>query len=165
MGTPSRRSKSSVPGFFSTARILFDNALQMIGLSDGLDGAPLVQGVNTYKGNFAKLLAGVAKGNLQELAGGPLFLLLWKYYKKYGPVYKLAFGPKSFIVISDPTMVKHVLKDNPTNYDKGILAEILEPVMGKRPYSSRPRNLESTTKSYCTRFSQEMAQCHDGTIR
>lgn len=128
---PEVEVKTSPPGFFSTARILLDNALQMMGLSEGLDGAPLVQGVNTYQGSFGKLLAGVAKGNLQELAGGPLFLLLWKYYEKYGPVYKLAFGPKSFIVVSDPTMVRHVLKDNPSNYDKGILAEILEPVMGK----------------------------------
>ena len=28
-------------------------------------------------------------------------------------------------------MVKHILKDNPLNYDKGILAVILEPIMGK----------------------------------
>lgn len=28
-------------------------------------------------------------------------------------------------------MVKHILKDNPHNYDKGILAEILYPIMGK----------------------------------
>ena len=60
---------------FHQGRILFDNALQMMGLSEGLDGAPLVQGVNTYKGSFGKLLAGVAQGSLQELAGGPLFLL------------------------------------------------------------------------------------------
>ena len=128
---PEVKVKKTAPGMFSSGRILFDNALQMMGLSEGLDGAPLVQGVNTYKGSFGKLLAGVAQGSLQDLAGGPLFLLLEKYYKAYGPVYKLAFGPKSFIVISDPAMVRHILKDNPTNYDKGILAEILEPVMGK----------------------------------
>ena len=128
---PEVQVKKNAPGMFSSGRILFDNALQMMGLSEGLDGAPLVQGVNTYKGSFGKLLAGVAQGSLQELAGGPLFLLLEKYYKQYGPVYKLAFGPKSFIVVSDPAMVRHILKENPTNYDKGILAEILEPVMGK----------------------------------
>ncbi|CAN0269998.1 unnamed protein product, partial [Discosporangium mesarthrocarpum] len=48
-----------------------------------------------------------------------------------GPVYKLAFGPRSFIVVSDPVMAKHVLKSNVGDYDKGVLASILEPIMGK----------------------------------
>ena len=46
-------------------------------------------------------------------------------------MYKLLFGPKSFIVISDPTIAKHILRDNAKAYDKGLLAEILEPIMGK----------------------------------
>ena len=73
-------------------------------------------------------------------------------------MYKLAFGPKAFIVVSDPVVVRHLLKvrpqrqghprarprasrpaagdrlpaqDNAFNYDKGVLAEILEPIMGK----------------------------------
>ncbi|CAN0144668.1 unnamed protein product, partial [Discosporangium mesarthrocarpum] len=50
---------------------------------------------------------------------------------QFGSAYKLCFGPKSFIVISDPVMARHILKDNPTKYDKGVLAEILEPIMGK----------------------------------
>lgn len=36
----------------------------------------------------------VMSGQLEELAGGPLFLLLAKYYQKHGPVYKLMFGPR-----------------------------------------------------------------------
>lgn len=98
------------PGFFDSSKILLNNALQMMGLSEGIDGAPMVQGVNTFKGSPLKLLSRVLDGNLQELAGQPLFLLLHDYYKTYGPVYKLAFGPKSFIVVSDPVMVKHILK-------------------------------------------------------
>ena len=50
---------------------------------------------------------------------------------QYGSVYKLLFGPKSFIVISDPIIAKHILRDNAKAYDKGLLAEILEPIMGK----------------------------------
>ena len=46
-------------------------------------------------------------------------------------MYKLLFGPKSFIVISDPVIFKYILRDNAKAYDKGILAEILEPIMGK----------------------------------
>jgi cytochrome P450 len=41
------------------------------------------------------------------------------------------FGPKSFIVVSDPTIAKFILKDNSKAFDKGVLAEILEPIMGK----------------------------------
>lgn len=41
-----------------------------------------------------------------------------------GPVYKLAFGPRSFIVVSDPVMAKHILKSGVTDYDKGVLASV-----------------------------------------
>ena len=60
-----------------------------------------------------------------------MFLLLATYFKKYGPVFNLAFGPKSFLIVNDPVMAKHILKSSPTAYDKGVLAEILEPIMGK----------------------------------
>jgi hypothetical protein len=106
-------------GLFDFAKIMVNNAMQMVGIAESIDGAPLVQGVNSFK------------GNLQDLVGRPLFLLLHEYYEEFGPIFKLAFGPKSFMVISDPTMVKHVLRENAQNYNKGILAEILEPIMGK----------------------------------
>lgn len=48
-----------------------------------------------------------------------------------GPIYKLAFGPKVFIVLQDPVMVRSVLREESILYDKGILAEILDEVMGK----------------------------------
>lgn len=104
------KEKKSPPGFIDSSKILINNAFQMMGLAKSIDGAPLVQGVNTFKGSPLQLMSRVLDGNLQELAGGPLFLLLHDYYKLYGPVYKLAFGPKSFIVVSDPVMVKHILK-------------------------------------------------------
>lgn len=50
---------------------------------------------------------------------------------QFGGVYKLLFGPKSFIVISDPIIMKYILRDNAKAYDKGVLAEILAPIMGK----------------------------------
>ena len=46
-------------------------------------------------------------------------------------MYKLCFGPKSFIVITDPIIAKYILRENSKAYDKGVLAEILEPIMGK----------------------------------
>jgi len=59
-------------------------------------------------------------------------LLLNKYFLECGPIFNLAFGPKSFLVVSDPVMAKHILKSAPADqYCKGMLAEILEPIMGK----------------------------------
>ena len=142
----------SAPGFLDSFNILFNNALQMLGLAKSLDGAPLVQGVNTFKGSPLLLLSRVIDGNLQELAGGPLFLLLASYYETYGPVYKLAFGPKSFMVVSDPVMARHILKENPSNYDKGILAEILEPVMGKGLIPADPETWKVRRKAIVPGF-------------
>jgi len=74
----------------------------------------------------------VSQGELSDLAGDePLFKALYRWFIEYGGVYKLAFGPKAFIVVSDPVVVRHILKENAFNYDKGVLAEILEPIMGK----------------------------------
>ena len=87
--------------------------------------------IQKYEGSFLSFIGGVLCGDLQTLAGGPLFLLLATYYRKYGPVYTLAFGPKSFLIISDPVMAKHVLQSRVDVYSKGVLSEILEPIMGK----------------------------------
>lgn len=112
--------------------------------------------------------APLAEGEVGSMTDGTAFLGLFRYFQKYGPVYKLCFGPKSFIVVSDPTIIKYILKTNTLAYDKvrtcekrsipqsihlsahqmahvhsllipspatpsvqGILAEILEPIMGK----------------------------------
>ena len=42
-----------------------------------------------------------------------MFLVL-----KHGGMYKLVFGPKAFVVISDPIVASHVLKENAFSYDK-----------------------------------------------
>ena len=100
--------------------------------------------------------APIAEGEAKGMLEGSLFLVLQTYYEKYGGVFKLLFGPKSFIVVSgtgmdvaahidsclheiyfslnsfaDPVVAKHLLRDNAKAYDKGILAEILAPIMGK----------------------------------
>lgn len=43
----------------------------------------------------------------------------------------MAFGPKSFIIVSDPAVAKFVLREEAQSFSKGVLAEILEPIMGK----------------------------------
>ena len=37
---------------------------------------------------------------------------------QHGSVYKLAFGPKAFVVVSDPIVARHVLRENAFCYDK-----------------------------------------------
>lgn len=99
--------------FGDAANVIKSNILQVYGEQPSVDGAPL------------------AEGEIDGLLEGSLFLGLRNYYNKFGSVYKLLFGPKSFIVISDPSIAKHILRDNNKAYDKGVLAEILEPIMGK----------------------------------
>lgn len=114
--------------------ILFSmQLLSSIGLGPalGLDPVPTAV-IQKYEGSFLSFIKGVLGGDLQTLAGGPLFLLLNKYFLEYGPIFNLAFGPKAFLVISDPAMARHILKDRtPDQYCKGMLSEILEPIMGK----------------------------------
>lgn len=73
----------------------------------------------------------VAEGAVSDLFGRPLFFALYDWFIQHGGVYKLAFGPKAFVVISDPIVARYVLRENAFSYDKGVLADILEPIMGK----------------------------------
>nr|AAT28222.1 putative 97B2-like cytochrome P450 [Ginkgo biloba] len=73
----------------------------------------------------------IAEGAVSDLFGKPLFFSLYDWFIEHGSVYKLAFGPKSFVVVSDPIVVRHILRENAFAYDKGVLADILEPIMGK----------------------------------
>ncbi|KZV31372.1 hypothetical protein F511_05476 [Dorcoceras hygrometricum] len=73
----------------------------------------------------------VAEGAVSDLFGKPLFFSLYDWFLEHGSVYKLAFGPKAFVVVSDPIVARHILRENAFSYDKGVLADILEPIMGK----------------------------------
>lgn len=59
-----------------------------------------------------------AEGAVSDLFGKPLFLLLYDWFMKHGEMFKLAFGPKAFVVISDPIVASHVLRENAFSYDK-----------------------------------------------
>ncbi|CAK7340096.1 unnamed protein product [Dovyalis caffra] len=72
-----------------------------------------------------------AKGKLGAIRSEPFFIPLYELYLTYGGIFRLNFGPKSFLIVSDPSLAKHILRDNSKAYSKGILAEILEFVMGK----------------------------------
>ncbi|KAK6791832.1 hypothetical protein RDI58_010913 [Solanum bulbocastanum] len=72
-----------------------------------------------------------AKGSISAIRDEPFFMPLYELYLTYGGIFWLIFGPKSFLIVSDPSIAKHILKDNSKAYSKGILAEILDFVMGK----------------------------------
>jgi len=97
-------------------RNLFDNASNLL--------------TNLLAGGNLKNMP-VAEGAVTDLFDRPLFYSLYDWFLEHGSVYKLAFGPKSFVVVSDPIVARYILRENAFSYDKGVLAEILEPIMGK----------------------------------
>ena len=84
---------TSPTAFGDAANVLKKNIEQIYGGEPSYDGAP------------------VAEGEVSGILDGALFLGLQDYYRKFGGSYKLLFGPKSFIVISDPIILKHILRD------------------------------------------------------
>ncbi len=81
--------------------------------------------------------AQLAVGHVGDLIGElPLFMPLYKYFRQFGGVYKLSFAPvpqATFYVLSDPNAIKEVLSKRPFDFDKGLLAEILKPILGICP--------------------------------
>ncbi|KAI4374036.1 hypothetical protein MLD38_012082 [Melastoma candidum] len=72
-----------------------------------------------------------ARGSLSALRNEAFFVPLHELYLTYGGIFRLTFGPKNFLIVSDPAIAKHILKENSKGYSKGVLAEILDFVMGK----------------------------------
>lgn len=56
---------------------------------------------------------------------------LLAYYQRIGGIFKVCLGPKAFLIVSDASVVRHLLSESALKYDKGILADILEPIMGQ----------------------------------
>ncbi|KAF3441772.1 hypothetical protein FNV43_RR15687 [Rhamnella rubrinervis] len=67
--------------------------------------------------------------DVSDLLGGALFLPLFKWMNDYGPIYRLAAGPRNFVVVSDPAIAKHVLR-NYGKYSKGLVSEVSEFLFG-----------------------------------
>ena len=79
--------------FGDSAHVLRTNIEQIYGDYPSLDGCPL------------------GEGAIDDIADGTMFIGLQRYYNQYGSPYKLCFGPKSFLVVSDPVQAKHILRD------------------------------------------------------
>ncbi|TYH47373.1 hypothetical protein ES332_D11G407400v1 [Gossypium tomentosum] len=67
--------------------------------------------------------------DVSELLGGALFLPLFKWMNEYGPIYRLAAGPRNFVVVSNPAIAKHVLRNYGKNA-KGLVSEVSEFLFG-----------------------------------
>ncbi|GBG69640.1 hypothetical protein CBR_g4469 [Chara braunii] len=67
--------------------------------------------------------------DVRDLLGGALFLPLFKWMLESGSVYRLAAGPRNFVVIGDPQAAKHVLR-NYGKYKKGLVSEVAEFLFG-----------------------------------
>ena len=133
------------------SNIGFGPSLGMVAVPDAV--------IQKYEGSFLSFIKGALGGDLQTLAGGPLFLLLAKYYKDYGPIFNLSFGPKSFLVISDPVMARHILRESsPEQYCKGMLAEILEPIMGKGLIPADPATWKVRRRAIVPAFHKKWLQ-------
>ncbi|XP_059073924.1 carotene epsilon-monooxygenase, chloroplastic isoform X2 [Cryptomeria japonica] len=74
-------------------------------------------------------MANAKLDDVKDLLGGALFLPLFKWMKESGPVYRLAAGPRNFVVISDPEAAKHVLR-NYGKYGKGLVSEVSQFLFG-----------------------------------
>jgi cytochrome P450 len=82
-------------------------------------------------GNGAMVTEKVLGDLLKEsVRAAPLFIPLFDYYKEYGGVYNLGAGPKWFVVVSDPTAVRTMFSTKADSFSKGILTDIMQPIMG-----------------------------------
>ncbi|KAH0461789.1 hypothetical protein IEQ34_009364 [Dendrobium chrysotoxum] len=68
--------------------------------------------------------------DVSDLLGGALFLPLYKWMLEYGPVYRLAAGPRDFVIVSDPATAKHVLRSYGSKYAKGLVSEVSQFLFG-----------------------------------
>ena len=71
-----------------------------------------------------------ASGSLAEMVDRPFFEPLYELFRVYGGIFKLSFGPQSFVIVSDPQLMREILSTSAEKYSKGILSDILEFVMG-----------------------------------
>ena len=92
------------------------------------------------------------------MADGTLYLGLHEYARRFGPAYKLCFGPKSFIVLSDASLARYVLATNNKGYNKGVLAEILEDIMGKGLIPADPVTWTSRRRAIVPAFHKRWLQ-------
>ncbi|CAJ1422296.1 unnamed protein product [Effrenium voratum] len=77
-----------------------------------------------------ELMQNMVMGRMERITGAPMPVFLEGYGESEG-VYKIVIGPRSVVVVSDPVILKRIMTSSPELYTKGILSEVLEPIMGQ----------------------------------
>ncbi|KAK8940578.1 hypothetical protein KSP39_PZI009848 [Platanthera zijinensis] len=90
----------------------------------------LARSINERGGESGIPVARPSLVDVPDLLGGALFLPLYKWMLEYGPIYRLAAGPRNFVIVSDPAAAKHVLRSNESKYSKGLVSEVSEFLFG-----------------------------------
>ena len=86
-------------------------------------------------------------GQMEKIAGSPMPVFLEQYGSKCG-LYKIVIGPRSVVVTSDPVVIKHILTGSQENYTKGILSEVLAPIMGKGLIPADPATWRNRRRAF-----------------
>mmetsp|Transcript_14204 Transcript_14204/g.29062 ORF Transcript_14204/g.29062 Transcript_14204/m.29062 type:complete len:560 (-) Transcript_14204:475-2154(-) len=89
------------------------NLLQGLGLIASPDGIPVMREMNLFAGRPTDYLN-----------------LICSLAEQLGPVFKAIVGPKAIIVVTDPAATRTILKDRAEDFDKGLLSEVLDEIMG-----------------------------------
>lgn len=94
--SPSKFDRSALQGprpagLVDSIKVFGAQFLTSLGFGPALGMAAIPNAViQKYEGSFFSFIKGVLGGDLQTLAGGPLFLLLAKYFEEYGPIFNLS---------------------------------------------------------------------------
>ncbi|KAH7512052.1 hypothetical protein FEM48_Zijuj12G0049500 [Ziziphus jujuba var. spinosa] len=104
-------------------------------------------------------IASAKLDDFSDLLGGALFLPLFKWMNDYGPVYRLAAGPRNFVVVSDPAIAKHGRRRAVVpSLHKKYLSVIVDRVFGKcaerMVEKLQPKSLDGTAVNMEATFSQ-----------
>jgi len=144
------------------------NILETMGVDgEAFDGIPVQnKWMSIVQGYFSGMADGDAKengrkmsaflqnivtGQMERVAGAPMPVFLEEYGNKEG-IYKIVIGPRSVVVVSDPVVLKRILQNSKENYTKGILSEVLEPIMGKGLIPADPITWKSRRRAIVPGF-------------
>jgi len=157
------------------AALTIVNVLQTLGVSgDLIDGIPVQnKWIDIVKENLdtigkgesgsgqrqvQTLMNNMVMGRMERITGAPMPVFLEGYGESEG-IYKIVIGPRSVVVISDPVLVKRILTcSQQEQYTKGILSEVLEPVMGKGLIPADPVTWRSRRRAIVPGFHKKWLQ-------
>lgn len=154
--------------------LTFINVLQTAGVSGGfIDGIPVQnKWINIVQDNmkhFASedpeqgqrhatdLLQNMIMGRMERITGAPMPVFLEGYGESEG-IYKIVIGPRSVVVVSDPVIIKRILTSQPELYTKGILTEVLEPIMGQGLIPASPETWRKRRRAIVPGFHKKWLQ-------